>query len=250
MAGKARVHELAKELGKTSKEIMAKLTDMGEFVKSPSSTIEAPVVRKLRDAFPASKPAAKSDLPTNGSTGPRSQPAGGPGRPGAPRPAAAAGPAPSRPVTAPAEPPRLKHPGPAGSVRPGCAGSCRASGSRHPGGACSPCEPPAAARPAAAAAPTTQAPADGPSVNQRPQRLRRPRRSPVPPVPASRLRPALRRHVHRPIGRSLRRPRPTRQRLVPTDRAGSPAGPPVRWRARRAASAADGQQPVRCQPAA
>ena len=55
MAGKARVHELAKELGKTSKEIMAKLTDMGEFVKSPSSTIEAPVVRKLRDAFPAAK---------------------------------------------------------------------------------------------------------------------------------------------------------------------------------------------------
>ena len=51
MAGKARVHELAKELGKTSKEIMAKLTDMGEFVKSPSSTIEAPVVRKLRQAL-------------------------------------------------------------------------------------------------------------------------------------------------------------------------------------------------------
>ena len=62
MAGKARVHELAKELGKTSKEIMAKLNDMGEFVKSPSSTIEAPVVRKLRDAFPANKPAAEGDL--------------------------------------------------------------------------------------------------------------------------------------------------------------------------------------------
>ena len=60
MAGKARVHELAKELGKTSKEIMAKLTDMGEFVKSPSSTIEAPVVRKLRDAFPASRGDAKA----------------------------------------------------------------------------------------------------------------------------------------------------------------------------------------------
>jgi len=59
VAGKARVHELAKELGKTSKEIMAKLNQMGEFVKSPSSTIEAPVVRKLRDAFPASKPAGK-----------------------------------------------------------------------------------------------------------------------------------------------------------------------------------------------
>ena len=99
MAGKARVHELAKELGKTSKEIMAKLTDMGEFVKSPSSTIEAPVVRKLRDAFPARAPAAaKSDQPTNGSA-PRTSPApsGGPGRPGgaAPKPAAAAAPAPA-----------------------------------------------------------------------------------------------------------------------------------------------------------
>ncbi|HEY4992745.1 MAG TPA: translation initiation factor IF-2 N-terminal domain-containing protein, partial [Nakamurella sp.] len=104
MAGKARVHELAKELGKTSKEIMAKLTDMGEFVKSPSSTIEAPVVRKLRDAFPASKPATKADLPTNGSAATRTASAGGPGRPGAPAPrptAAAPGPAPvARPAAA------------------------------------------------------------------------------------------------------------------------------------------------------
>ena len=82
MAGKARVHELAKELGKTSKDIMAKLTEMGEFVKSPSSTIEAPVVRKLRDAFPAQAGAAK--LPANGSH--RRTSNGGPGRPGAPAP--------------------------------------------------------------------------------------------------------------------------------------------------------------------
>jgi translation initiation factor IF-2 len=53
VAGKARVHELAKELGKSSKEIIAKLNEFGEFVKSASSTIEAPVVRKLKDAFPA-----------------------------------------------------------------------------------------------------------------------------------------------------------------------------------------------------
>src|SRR3954452_9164552 len=30
---------------------MAKLTEMGEFVRSASSTIEAPVVRKLTEAF-------------------------------------------------------------------------------------------------------------------------------------------------------------------------------------------------------
>ncbi|MFB9433552.1 translation initiation factor IF-2 N-terminal domain-containing protein, partial [Streptoalloteichus tenebrarius] len=52
MAGKARVHELAKELGVTSKEVLNKLKELGEFVKSASSTVEAPVARKLRDAFP------------------------------------------------------------------------------------------------------------------------------------------------------------------------------------------------------
>ncbi|MTH92145.1 MAG: hypothetical protein F2937_03885, partial [Actinobacteria bacterium] len=44
---KVRVHELAKQLGMESKEVLAKLQDMGEFVKSASSTVEAPVVRKL-----------------------------------------------------------------------------------------------------------------------------------------------------------------------------------------------------------
>ena len=48
MAGKARVHELAKEFGTDSKTVLAKLKDLGEFVKSASSTVEAPVVRKLR----------------------------------------------------------------------------------------------------------------------------------------------------------------------------------------------------------
>ncbi len=61
MAGKARVHELAKELGVTSKEVLARLNEQGEFVKSASSTVEAPVARRLREAFGGSKPApAKS----------------------------------------------------------------------------------------------------------------------------------------------------------------------------------------------
>src|SRR5699024_4746963 len=60
---KVRVYELARELGVQSKVVLAKLNDLGEFVKSPSSTIEAPVVRKLREAFPApeeTKPEEKS----------------------------------------------------------------------------------------------------------------------------------------------------------------------------------------------
>ena len=53
---KVRVHELAKQLGMESKEVLAKLQDMGEFVKSASSTVEAPVVRKLIEMFPDAKP--------------------------------------------------------------------------------------------------------------------------------------------------------------------------------------------------
>jgi translation initiation factor IF-2 len=58
VAGKARVHELAKELGVTSKEVLARLNEQGEFVKSASSTVEAPVARRLRESFGGSKPAA------------------------------------------------------------------------------------------------------------------------------------------------------------------------------------------------
>ncbi|HEY5201479.1 MAG TPA: translation initiation factor IF-2 [Acidothermaceae bacterium] len=50
---KVRVYELAKELNVESKAVMAKLQEFGEFVRSASSTIEAPVVRKLRESFPA-----------------------------------------------------------------------------------------------------------------------------------------------------------------------------------------------------
>jgi translation initiation factor IF-2 len=59
VAGKARVHELAKELGVTSKEVLARLNQQGEFVKSASSTVEAPVARRLRESFGGSKPATE-----------------------------------------------------------------------------------------------------------------------------------------------------------------------------------------------
>jgi len=54
---KVRVYELAKELGLESKELLAKLQEVGEFVRSASSTVEAPVVRKLMDKFPELVPA-------------------------------------------------------------------------------------------------------------------------------------------------------------------------------------------------
>ncbi|MGB8405083.1 MAG: translation initiation factor IF-2 N-terminal domain-containing protein, partial [Mycobacterium sp.] len=80
-AGKARVHELAKELGVTSKEVLARLSEQGEFVKSASSTVEAPVARRLREAFGTGS-APKAEAPT--------KPAANGPKPGAPRPAAPA----------------------------------------------------------------------------------------------------------------------------------------------------------------
>src|SRR5437879_250817 len=101
VAGKARVHELAKELGVTSKELLATLKEQGEFVKSASSTVEAPVARRLRESF-ASKSSSGNGGAKNGKPGPgqsarpahKPSPGATPGprpgpRPGAPSPAPA-----------------------------------------------------------------------------------------------------------------------------------------------------------------
>jgi len=79
---KVRVYELAKEFGVESKAVMAKLQEMGEFVRSASSTIEAPVVRRLKEAFSAEAPkqvqAKKAAAPAaaDGQNGARKAPAG------------------------------------------------------------------------------------------------------------------------------------------------------------------------------
>ncbi len=48
MAKKPRVHEVAADYAVDSKYALQVLKEMGEFVKSPSSTLEVPVARKLR----------------------------------------------------------------------------------------------------------------------------------------------------------------------------------------------------------
>ena len=48
---KLRVHELAKELGIPSKELLAYLRDKGEYVKASSSALEPPVARDAREHF-------------------------------------------------------------------------------------------------------------------------------------------------------------------------------------------------------
>jgi translation initiation factor IF-2 len=68
---KTRVHELAKEFGVESKFVLEKFKEMGEFVKSASSTVELPAEMRFRKEYgddlkaklapeaPAEKPAAK-----------------------------------------------------------------------------------------------------------------------------------------------------------------------------------------------
>ena len=66
-----RVYDIAKELGIETAEALAKLKDLGEYVKSGSSTIAPPVANKLRAAFPNAKPkeeAPKVEKPTKAKT--------------------------------------------------------------------------------------------------------------------------------------------------------------------------------------
>ena len=99
MPGKLRVHELAKQLDVTSKELLATLKEQGEFVKSASSTVEPPVVKKMKNHYgvgaaksePAAGAAALPDLSSQ-PTAQASAPAADPEAPeteGKPKPGAA-----------------------------------------------------------------------------------------------------------------------------------------------------------------
>ncbi|TQL04521.1 translation initiation factor IF-2 [Cellulomonas sp. SLBN-39] len=111
---KVRVYELAKELGVDSKTIMTKLNELGEFVRSASSTIEPPVVRKLRDTYPVGGSGNGSSAPKPAPARPAAPAPAPAARPAAPAPAAAA--APSAP--APAAPAAAAAPAPAAPAAP------------------------------------------------------------------------------------------------------------------------------------
>ncbi len=72
---KLRVYEIAKEFGVDSKEVLAKLQSLGEFVRSASSTVEPDALRRLWEHFaaPSLPPRpARPQLPP-----PATHPAGG-----------------------------------------------------------------------------------------------------------------------------------------------------------------------------
>ncbi|KPJ23976.1 translation initiation factor IF-2 [Corynebacterium ulcerans] len=92
MPGKLRVHELAKQLGVTSKELLATLKEQGEFVKTASSTIEPPVIKKMKQHYAAQDPttaqgSAKTTPEAAKATSTSAKPAAA--KPAAPKPASA-----------------------------------------------------------------------------------------------------------------------------------------------------------------
>ncbi|MCU1474788.1 translation initiation factor IF-2 N-terminal domain-containing protein, partial [Amnibacterium sp.] len=101
---KPRVHEIASDLGIDTKLALAKLKEMGEFVKGPSSSVEPPVVRKLKAKLVA------DGIPMGGAS---AAPAPGP------RPVAQApGRTPARPQQPAPAAPQAQQPTAAPEVRP------------------------------------------------------------------------------------------------------------------------------------
>ncbi|WP_311476772.1 translation initiation factor IF-2 [uncultured Gulosibacter sp.] len=141
---KPRVHEIAAEMGVESKVALQTLQEMGEFVKTASSSVEPPVARRLRDelarraaqadgeaavdkkdakpaaksATPAAKPAAK---PSSAAASKRSAAASKTAKPAAPKPAPRSG---VKPTPTPGARPQRSGvkptptPGPGAAARP------------------------------------------------------------------------------------------------------------------------------------
>jgi translation initiation factor IF-2 len=116
---KTRVHELAKEFGVESKFVLEKFKEMGEFVKSASSTVELPAEMRFRKevgeslkaaapaapAAPVEEKAAPKPAPRKPGPAKKAEPAPEPTPEPTPAPVVEQAPAaPAEPVAAPAEP--------------------------------------------------------------------------------------------------------------------------------------------------
>jgi len=169
VAGKPRVHELAKELDVTSKVVLERLKELGEFVKSASSTVEPPVARRLRESFGKAK--------DEGSSAGKAAPTPGP-KPGAPRP----GPRPAAPAPSPAAASGKPAAAPAGTP----AAASEAQAARPKPGAPKPGAPKPAAPKPEAAKPAPQAPAAKAPTPQQPAAKPGPQAATPGPKPAPR----------------------------------------------------------------
>ena len=180
MPGKLRVHELAKQLGVTSKELLATLKEQGEFVKTASSTIEPPVVKKMKAYYESRGEGAAEGQKTQKPGA--AKPAAGAAKPGAPKPGApkAAQPKPgaAKPAAGAAKPgapkPGTPKPGtkPAAAAKPGAPkpGAPKPGAPKPDTAAQAKPAKPGAAKPAAGApkpgAPKPQKPAPKPGASE------------------------------------------------------------------------------------
>ena len=227
---KVRVYELAKELGVTSKVVLTRLNDMGEFVRSASSTIEAPVVRRLAEEFEKNPPKKRAAKKAAASTS---------AAPQATAPVAPAEPAKKAAAAAPAErpaPAAEATPAPVAQPKPTVTEKVGRSGSGQVG-----------ADPGVKPGPRP-GPKPGPRQEPAPARLRRPR----PAAPAAAVvrgagrqgRAEPRRH-RQPGGRSAGRlrlqPRPAAEQSTRSGAASGWAG--IRSASGCAAPACQGSAP-------
>ena len=165
---KPRVHEIAAEMGVESKVALKTLQEMGEFVKTASSSVEPPVARRLRDEL--KRRAAEQDSGGSQAAGDKAKPAAPKKATPKPSPAKAAKPAarktaakpapkatpktagaaPSRtaakPVATP-QPPSRSAVAPTPTPKPGAAGAEAGKPGPKPGAAAKPAAPKPAPKP-------------------------------------------------------------------------------------------------------
>ncbi|MGH1564860.1 translation initiation factor IF-2 [Mumia sp. DW29H23] len=170
---KVRVHELAKEFGVTSKEVLSALNDMGEYVRSASSTVEPPVIRRLTEKY-------GDDFRAKGAKKTSKRPA-----PAKPAPVAESGaPAAAEPATKPAPTPGAPTPGPRKKAEAPAAEAPPAAAPAAPEApVAAPAEP---AAPAAPAAPKPSGPRPAPRPAPRPEAPAARSEAPRPGAPAPR----------------------------------------------------------------
>lgn len=162
---KTRVHELAKEFDVESKFVLEKFKEMGEFVKSASSTVELPAEMRFRKEYGEKLKAEKASAPAAPAEAPAAAPKPAPAKaapaeaPAAPaeQPAAAAPAAPAA-AEAPAAPAPKAAPRP--GPKPGPAAPAEKPAAKQ--------EPPAAPAAAAPAPAAPKSPAPAPRPVGRP----------------------------------------------------------------------------------
>ncbi|WP_093252153.1 translation initiation factor IF-2 [Tessaracoccus oleiagri] len=232
---KPRVHEIAKEFGIASKDLLSWLNDQGEYVRGASSSLEAPVVRRIREHFgaktkggaapkpgapkaAAAKPAAPAPAPKPAAAEPQQRPAPTP-QPQPEPPVAPAAAQPAEPQQRPAAPAP-------GAAKPGAPAPRPATPSARPAAPAPRTPKPGEARPAAGAPRpgTPGAPGSRPAAAPGP----RPGSGAVPGP----RRPGTPRPGNNPfapsqgMGTQQRRPRPDGDQRRPGPRPGAPAGAP------------------------